>query len=215
MIRIDIWNDFCVPHCFTGETSFLRALREMGIEKEFESRLRAFELDPGFPKGKELSMPQYVEKKYGCSLSEAINKIEIAENLAKEAGIDMNFKSSVFYNTRNAHRVLKYVEEMYGNEKAWQFNFALFNAFFVKNVILDNKSIIETAKYIGLEEEPVKKVLESEAYLKEVLNDESYAYSHGIHSIPMFVFEDKYVIQGSMSLDGFKENIKIIYNKLR
>ena len=86
-MKIEIWNDFIVPHCYTGETLLVRAIDEMGLASRVNIILRAFELDPTFPKGKTIDTPHCVAKKYGCSLSEALEKIEAAASMARAAAI--------------------------------------------------------------------------------------------------------------------------------
>lgn len=127
---IEVWNDFCVPHCYTGETHLLRAIGQLGLEEKISVRLRAFELDPGFPPGKTIDVPRCVAKKYGCSLPEALEKIGAASRMARKADIDMKFASAIFCNTRTAHRVLKFAEKEFGDAKALELNFALLGAYF-------------------------------------------------------------------------------------
>lgn len=64
-MKIGIWNDFCVPHCYTGETLLVRAIDELGLQLRIDIRLRAFELDPSFPKGETIDVPECVARKYG------------------------------------------------------------------------------------------------------------------------------------------------------
>lgn len=73
-MKIDIWNNFCVPHCYTGETLLLRAIDEMGMTSKINIKLRAFELDPAFPKSRTIDVPHCVAGKYGCSLPKALER---------------------------------------------------------------------------------------------------------------------------------------------
>lgn len=211
-MEIKVWNDFCVPHCYTGEVLLLKAINELDLENKVTVRLKTFELDPTFPKGQTIGVPECVAKKYGCSMEEGLEKIEYASMLGREAGIDMRFKTTVFCNMRDAHRLLKYVEHEYGNEAALKFNFVLMDAYFTKNLILDDSILIMLASENGYDVAMVKEVLKSDLYLEEVLADEKEALRQGIHSIPCFVFDDKYIIRGSMSLEGFKDALSQILN---
>lgn len=207
-MKIVVWNDFCVPHCYTGETLLFRAIRELGMENRITVNLRAFELDPTFPEGQVIDVPECVAKKYGCSLPEALQKIEYAASLGRQAGIDMKFQTAVFCNTRNAHRLLKYAEHTYGNEMALKLNFALFDAYFTKNLVLDVKTLVKISSSMGMDAGTVKQMLETDEYAAEVIADEQDAARKGIFSIPRFEFDGKFAVNGSIGLDGFKDAIR-------
>lgn len=192
IMEIQIWNDFCVPHCYTGEVLLSKAIEELGLSNKVSLKLRAFELDPDFPKGKIIDIPTCVARKYGCSMAEGLKKIEYAAQLGREAGIDIRFRSAVFCNTRDAHRLLKFSQIEHGDNKAWQLNMALLHAYFTENKILDVPTLVGIAHEVGLPSDKSLEVLRTGAYLTEVLADEELAYRHGIHSIPCFVFDNKY-----------------------
>lgn len=211
-MEIKIWNDFCVPHCYTGETLLFKAIEEFGMTEKTKVRLKSFELDPTFPKGETIDVPECVAKKYGCSMEDGLEKIEYASMLGREAGLDMRFRTAVFCNMRDAHRVLKYVEHTYGNHAALKFNFVLMDAYFTRTLILNAPTLVTLALENGFDTAQVEAVLKSDKYLDEVLADENEAARKGIHSIPCFVFDDKYILRGAMPLDGFKDIIRQIIN---
>lgn len=207
LMKIDVWNDFCVPHCYTGERLLVRAIGEMDLEDKIDIRLRAFELDPGFPKGKTIDIPQCVAKKYGCTMAEALEKIDYAASMARAAGIDMKFRTAVFSNTRDAHRLLKSVEREHGDGMALQLNFALFDAYFTRNLVLDDENLVKIAAETGLNAKNAQKVLASDEYLQDVLADEHEAAARGIYAIPYFDFGGKFAINGATTLAGFRQAI--------
>lgn len=206
-MKIEIWNDFCVPHCYTGETLLLRAITQMGLASQIDIKLRAFELDPTFPQGKTVDVPHCVARKYGCTLPEALEKIEMTENMARAAGIDMKFKTAVFCNTRNAHRLMKFAYATYGNEMALKLNFALFAAYFTQNLILDVETLQRIAEHVDMEPQQSADVLKSAKYESEVIDDEKEAAARGIYAIPYFDFDGKFSVGGSMSQNGFMDAI--------
>lgn len=206
-MKIEIWNDFCVPHCYTGETLLLRAIDEMGLASRIDLRLRVFELDPSFPKGKTIDVPQCVARKYGCTLPEALEKIDAAASMAKAAGIDMKFRTAVFCNTRNAHRLMKFAYAEYGNKMALDLDFALFAAYFTQNLILDDDNLLKIAARIGMNAQLSEDVLKSGRFESQVIADEKEAAERGIHAIPHFDFDGKFSVGGSMPLAGFREAV--------
>ena len=124
-----------MAHCYTGETLLVRAKEELGVKHKIEIRRAAFELDPTFPKGETIDVPLCVARKYGCSLSEALEKINTVTRMAQEAGIDMKFSTAIFNNTRDVHRLLKFAYAEYGDRLALKLNFALFAAYFIQNLV--------------------------------------------------------------------------------
>lgn len=207
-MNIEVWNDFCVPHRYTGETLLIRAIDELDLGERVKIRLRAFELDPGFPEGRTIDVRQCVARKYGCSLPEALEKIGYAENMARAIGIDMKFATAVFCNTRNAHRALKYVELDFGDEAALKLNFAFLTAYFTSNLVLDDANIVRVCGASGFDEDAVRNVLESGEYEKAVLDDEREARERGIYAIPYFDFAGKFAINGAASLDIFRQALE-------
>lgn len=206
-MRIEIWNDFCVPHCYTGETLLARAIAEMGLTSKIDIKLRAFELDPTFPRGKTIDVPQCVARKYGCSVLEALEKIEAAASMARAAGINMKFRTAIFCNTRDAHRLMKFAYAEYGDEMALKLNSRFFSAYFTQNLILDDENLQKIAEYVGMDPQMSANVLKSGQYESEVVADEREAAARGIYAIPYFDFDGKFSVGGSMSLDGFRNAI--------
>ena len=201
---IEVWNDFCVPHCYTGETLLLRAIEDLGLGGRIRIRLRAFELDPGFPPGETIDVPHCVAKKYGCTLPEALEKIEAAAGMARRAGIDMKFASAIFCNTRSAHRVLKLAEQDYGDAKALEVNFAFLAACFTQNLVLEGETLMAVAAGAGLPAGRVRTVVTSDEFMGAVLGDEAEAARRGIFSIPCFDFNGGFLVRGALDAGGFR-----------
>ena len=75
----------------------LKAIDELNLKNKVTVRLKAFELDPTFPKGQNIDIPSCVAKKYGCSMEEGLEKIEYASMLGREAGggtIELRMRNS-------------------------------------------------------------------------------------------------------------------------
>ncbi|WP_165079152.1 MULTISPECIES: DsbA family protein [unclassified Desulfovibrio] len=202
---VEVWNDTCVPHCYTGEVVLLRAIADLGLRERVKVRLRAFELDPGFPPGKTIEVPRCVAKKYGCSVPEALEKIAAAEAMARKAGIDMKFAGAVFCNTRSSHRVLKYAASEFGDATALQVNLAFLGAYFTRNLVLEGETLVCVAAAAGLPAEAVRDVVLTNKFEEAVLEDEREAARRGIFSIPCFDFNGKFLVNGAIGLRGFRQ----------
>ncbi|MDE5806948.1 MAG: DsbA family oxidoreductase [Muribaculaceae bacterium] len=209
MITLTIWSDFACPYCYIGETRLQNAIEELGLKDDVRIDLRAFELDPTASKEVVSSTPDRFAKKYRLSLEGAKEQIEQISQLGRELGIDFNYATTQYSNTRDAHRLMKLAEAKYDRATVGRLNEALFKAYFVENLVLaDHAVLMAKGLEAGLKEEDVKEVLESDKYDDEVRFDEREAMMRGVHGVPYIVFNGDFAVPGAMSTDGFKSALK-------
>ncbi len=209
MMTLTIWSDFACPYCYIGETRLQRAIEELGLTDEVVIDFRAFELDPSASKEVVSSTPERFAMKYRLSLEGAKEQIEQISSLGRELGIDFNYMTTHYSNTRDAHRLMKLAEAKYDRDTVGRLNEALFKAYFVENLVLsDHKVLFDKAVGVGMKEEDVKEVLDSDKYDDEVRFDEREAMMRGIHGVPYIVFNGGFAVPGAMSIDGFKSALR-------
>ncbi|MDE6279147.1 MAG: DsbA family oxidoreductase [Paramuribaculum sp.] len=214
MITLTIWSDFACPYCYIGETRLEKAIEELGMKNDVRIDYRAFELDPTAPKEVVSSTPERFAMKYRLSLEGAKQQIEQISDLGKELGIDFRYATTQYSNTRDAHRLMKLAEEKYDRETVARINEALFKAYFVENLVLaDHKVLLDKAMGVGMKEDEVKDVLNSDKYDDEVRFDEREAAMRGIHGVPYIVFNGGFAVPGAMSVDSFKSALRRELNK--
>lgn len=206
MITLTIWSDFACPYCYIGEKRLQRAITEMGLDDEVMIDFRAFELDPTAPKEVTTTTPERFALKYNLSLEDAKKQIEQISDLGKEAGIDFRYMTTLYSNTRDAHRLMKLAEAKYDRATVGRLNEALFAAYFTENLVLsDHKVLLEKAVAAGMDQKDVKEVLESDMYADEVRFDEREAAMRGVRGVPYIVFNGSFAVPGAMSVDSFKD----------
>lgn len=209
MITLTIWSDFACPYCYIGETRLQNAIEELGLKDNVQVDFRAFELDPTASKEVVSSTPERFAKKYRLSLEGAKEQIEQISSLGRELGIDFNYATTQYSNTRDAHRLMKLAEAKYDRATVGKLNEALFKAYFVENLVLANHEVLMAkALEAGLKEEDVKEVLDSEKYDDEVRFDEREAMMRGVHGVPYIVFNGDFAVPGAMSTEGFKSALE-------
>ena len=209
MITLTIWSDFACPYCYIGETRLQNAIEELGLTDQVVIDFRAYELDPNASKEVVSSTPERFAMKYRLSLEGAKEQIEQISSLGRELGIDFRYATTQYSNTRDAHRLMKLAEAKYDRATVGRLNEALFKAYFVENLILaDHKVLLDKAVGVGMKEDDVKEVLESNMYDDEVRFDEREAMMRGIRGVPYIVFNDGFAIPGAMSTDGFKSALQ-------
>lgn len=216
MITLTIWSDFACPYCYIGETRLEKAIEELGVKDDVQIDYRAFELDPEASKEVVSSTPERFAKKYRLSLDGAKEQIEHISALGRELGIDFNYASTQYSNTRDAHRLMKLAEAKYDRATVSRLNELLFKAYFVENLVLaDHAVLLEKALEAGMKEADVNDVLNSDKYDDEVCFDEREAMMRGVHGVPYIVFNGDFAVPGALTLDGFKSAIERTMKKVK
>ncbi|MDE7381889.1 MAG: DsbA family oxidoreductase [Muribaculaceae bacterium] len=216
MITLTIWSDFACPYCYIGESRLEKAIEELGVKDDVRIDYRAFELDPTASKEVVSTTPERFAGKYRLSLDGAKEQIEQISSLGRELGIDFNYATTRYSNTRDAHRLMKLAEAKYDRETVTRLNELLFKAYFVENLVLaDHDVLLSKAMEAGLKEEEVKEVLNSDKYDDEVRFDEREAMMRGVHGVPYIVFNGDFAVPGALTLDGFKSAIERSLKKVR
>lgn len=209
MMNITIWSDFACPYCYIGETRLMRAIDELGLADEVRIDYRAFELDPTAPKEVTTTTAERFAMKYRLTLDGAKEQIEQISSLGRELGIDFRYATTQYSNTRDAHRLMKLAEAKYDRATVSRLNEALFAAYFTENLVLSNHKVLtDKALSVGIKEEDVKAVLESDMYDDEVRFDEREAAMRGVRGVPYILFNGDFAVPGAMSIDSFKSALQ-------
>lgn len=210
MITLTIWSDFACPYCYIGETRLEKAIEEFGLgAADVQIDYRAFELDPTASRDVVSSTPERFAMKYRLSLEGAKEQIEQISSLGRELGLDFNYATTQYSNTRDAHRLMKLAEVKYDRATVERLNKLLFKAYFEENLVLaDHAVLLAKAIEAGIAESDAKAVLDSDEYADEVRFDEREAAMRGVHGVPYIVFNGEFAVPGALSLDGFKSAIE-------
>ena len=201
-MKITYWSDFACPYCYIGNTRLNRAIKDLNLDVDFD--VRAFELDQNAPHDVESTTVERFAVKYGLSIDDARKQVNQISQLGADEGIDFKYESTLYTNTRDAHRLMKLAQEKHP-ESADKLATLLFDTYFVENLKLaDHDVLVETGINAGLSEDEIRKVLETGLYNAKVEEDENIALSAGIHAVPFYLFDGKYSIPGALSYDDFK-----------
>lgn len=204
-MKIDIYSDFSCPYCVIAKKQLKEAMKFFE-EDVIELNYKSFELDPeGEGEDGERAIDAQVHK-YGITPEKARRNIASLDKYAARMDIEMHAGEAITSNTLPAHRLTKYALTQGKGEELLD---ALYRANFTENRLLaDPEVLMELAKEVGLEEEKVSEVLNSEAYLEEVRADEREAKALEIELIPAFVFNGQLKMAGAQSVDKFVAAIK-------
>ena len=214
MMKIIYWSDFACPYCYIGNTRLKKAIKELNLEDEIEYDIHAFELDPNAPKEVESTTIERFAVKYGLSLDESQKEVDNISKLGLDEGINVKYASTLYTNTRDAHRLMKLAQSKNDTKLVNNLSTNLFDAYFTKNLKLADKNVLmNIALETGLEKDEVEEVLSSNLYNDKVEEDEKIAYTAGITGVPFYILDGKYSIPGALSYNDFKKTLKQIIDE--
>lgn len=199
-VSITYWSDFSCPFCYIGMKRLEKALEQEGLEAEIT--MRAFRLDPSAGSKAESDTVTRFAKKYGLSMDEAAVQVDSISDLGREEGLDFRYASTLFTNTMDAHRLEKHAQSLGTGERMAEI---LYEMYFCRNLELaDRDVLLQAAEECGLDILEVKRILDSDEYLKDVLDDENEAHSAGIFAVPYFIINGRVPISGAAHTDSFR-----------
>lgn len=201
-LQIDIVSDVVCPWCVIGFKQLEVALGQFPVPLAVNIDWHPFELNPAMPDGGQ-DMSEHIAQKYGSSPEQsAASRKQLAE-LGASLGFAFNFSDeSRIYNTFKAHQLLHWARRY---NKQMMLKMQLFSAYFNEQKAVDRiDTLLETVKQMGLDSKEALTVLENETYAEAVRNSESQWQEQGIHGVPAFILNKKYLISGAQGADVFK-----------
>ena len=219
-MKITYWSDYACPYCYIGEKRLETAIAELAKEniinkEDIEIEMKAFELDPNASYEVVSRTDERFAKKYGMTLDGARRQIEYISSLGRGEGIEFNYIDTLYTNMLDAHRLTKLTASKGNKENTDKVIKLLFDAYFTKNLKLADRTVLsDIANQVGIEEDELNKMFNSNDFIDDVRYDENEAYSLGIHGVPYFVINDMYIISGCESTEGMKHTIKQSLEKL-
>jgi predicted DsbA family dithiol-disulfide isomerase len=195
-LKIDIVSDVACPWCPIGYKRLEAAMQTLAKEGlGFDVEWQPFELAPEMPAEGEAIVPHLV-RKYGASAAEMRAAQERIMAAAVELGLD--FSGALerrAVNTFDAHRVLMWAWEQ---GRQTEFALALFAAYFGRAENPATPEVLRaTAESLGLDAAAVDGILASDRYALDVRDRERKFQRAGIHSVPTFVVDRRYLISGA------------------
>lgn len=208
-MKVEIWSDVMCPFCYIGKRKFETALAQMPDSSAIEVTWKSFQLQPDLVTDPSKNTITHLAESKGWTMDYTRQAIGHVIQMAEGVGLQYNFDKAVVANSFDAHRLSHYAAAMgKGNEMEEE----LFNAYFVdgKNTA-DQATLTALAVHIGLDEQAVKAVLQSDKYAAEVRQDIYEASQVGVTGVPFFVFNNKYAVSGAQDSKVFLEVLQKAY----
>lgn len=205
-MKVNIWSDVRCPFCYIGKRKFEKALENFPQKDNIEVIWHSYQLDPNLETDPNTTTVEYFTKTKGVSAEQARQMLGHATSMAKEVGLEFHLEESILANSFDAHRLIQFAKTKGLGDAIEE---ALFKAHFTEKKNIDDKRILtEIGASIGLNMVEVGEVLASDAFEKEVKQDELAARKIGVQGVPFFVLNNKYGISGAQSSEVFLETLE-------
>ena len=188
---IQAWSDIICPWCYIGKRRLETALAAYGGDATVT--YRAYQLDPS-PVPHPIPIKQALAAKFG-GRERAEQMFDQVTAIAGSDGLTLNFDRAIAANTFTAHRLIAWAATQ---ERQADMLEALQRAHFTGGVDIGSvPALAAVAGSTGLDGTAALTYLESDAGTAAVHADLREARELGIQSVPTFVIDGKYAIQGS------------------
>ena len=208
---IEIWSDIMCPFCYIGKAHFEKALDSVSFKDEIEVIYKSYQLDPNYQHLPGDTTFKYLSRSKGMSLEQVKEMTSHVEQMGKNAGLIINFNTSVPANTFKSHELIHFAASI---GKAKEMKERLFKAHFQEGLnIQDSEILLTLSANIGLSKESTNEALKSDKYAYDVKQDVAEAQQLGIRGVPFFLFNRKYAVSGAQPEQVFVEVLQKSYTE--
>ncbi|PGL71022.1 peptidoglycan hydrolase [Bacillus sp. AFS055030] len=203
-MKVQFYADFTCPFSYIGKRLLDQVIEQSDEEIEFE--FKSFQLTPEASTEVAIPTVEMLAKKFNKTKAEMLLRTAQIKNEANQFGLDYNYEIMKASNTLKAHRLTKWAASF---GKARDITEAFFYGLFTEGANLNNEQeLLQIVDSVGLNKEEAKKILDSDAFTKEVDSDRRDANTKGIHSVPTFIVDGQYIIQGLQPVNVFLQTFK-------
>ncbi len=202
-LDVEIWSDVMCPWCAVGWTQFAKAMNDLEGEIEIEARFMPFELNPDLPpEGKD--QQKHLAEVYRRTPEEVAAMRAQLHAAADRAGFPMAWTgegeepAAMMWNTFGAHKLLRWALAEQGPEAQARLKLALLEAHFQqRRNVSDREVLLDIAEAQGFDRARAAEALDDDALAMATRIEEQRGRESGINSVPSFVVDGKYLIQGA------------------
>lgn len=210
-MKIEVWSDFVCPFCYIGKRKLEQALDQFPHREQVKIVYKSYQLDPDAQHDPNLDFYETFSKLKGMPIDQVKTMNEQVGKQAALVGLTYNFDTMKYPNTFDAHRVAQYAEKKgKGEEVTERFLYAHFTE---SKLLSDADTLIELAVELGLNQEEVKEVVETNKYANKVREDIDLARQLGVQGVPFFVFNEKYAASGAQPTETFLNALEKVWEE--
>ncbi len=221
-MHIDVWADVACPWCYLGIRHLRAALRGFEHADDVEVALHAYFLDPELSERLDSSETEYLMEHKGIDREQVDQIHERLRSLGAAEGVTFDFDALAVAPTSNAHRVIAAARE--GDLAAdtttgpdtvqLKLAEAIDRAHFEMGLdVSDANVLIGCAQDIGMDAEDVVAALADEGRASEVFSDYQIAVQMGVDSVPTFLIDRRFVIQGGQPTEALANALETAWSQ--
>jgi predicted DsbA family dithiol-disulfide isomerase len=215
-MRIEIFSDVICPWCFIGKRRFETAisrLRDRGIDIEVEYSFKPFQLDPTAPTDGITPVVEAYAKKFGGH-ERATEILQHVTSVAAVDNIEFNMDIALRANTFDAHRLLAYVLDKYGQATQISLKEVLMDAYFTNGLnIADINVLAQCASSVGINEDESMRFLRSDDLSADVRTEIASAADLGVTAVPTFVINGQWSVPGAQDIEMFERILERMHTQ--
>jgi len=214
-LSVEVWSDVMCPWCAVGWTQFAKAVEALkGEGIGVEARFMPFELNPDLPaQGKEQA--RHLAEVYGRSPEEVAAMRAQMQATAARAGFPMDYTGegeappAMMWNTFEAHKLLRWALAAHGPEAQARLKVALLEAHFQqRRKVGDRDELLQIAEEAGFDRTEAAAAMAEDALAIATRMEEQRGREMGINSVPSFVVEGRYLIQGAREPEDYAQMLR-------
>lgn len=212
-MKIELWSDFACPFCYIGKKRFEKALESFPHKDKVEVVYKAYQLNPNAPKEMIGNPAEAFAKGHRMDVKTAKQRFTMFKEQAQTVGLTYDYENIQMTNSFDAHRLAKWANQ-YGKEQV--LTERLMKAYFTDGMnISDIDTLVLFAKEFDLNEEEARKVLNSDNYSEQVVNEINEGKQIGVQGVPFFVLNRKYGISGAQPVEYFTQALEKLWDEVK
>lgn len=208
-MKIDIWSDITSPFCYIAKRKLEMAMEQFPHSDDVKIVWHSYQAHPDIQYEEERDIHDFLIEKEGMTPDQAIQLNTQVTTMARKFGLDYNFNDRIMVNTQDAHRLIRLATVHDLQAEAVE---RLFAAHFTEGRNLeDHETLLQLGAEIGLKEDDIHEMLNSDRFLQEVKEDQEVAEELDIETIPFFTINRKYGISGPQPVEVFLQALQNIW----
>ncbi|KAI8613958.1 thioredoxin-like protein [Chytriomyces sp. MP71] len=209
MIPVTIVTDTICPWCYVGTKRFQNAVanfKQSHPDVDFQITHVPFQIEPSLPKTPQ-NHTERIAKKIG-SRARVDQMHAHLQALGRREGIAFSFEGNIS-NSLDSHRLIAFAGAQ-GAEVQGKVVEALFRAKFEEDRdVGDLRVLLDVAEKAGVADlDGVRNMLAGDFLLKETREQVELVQRRGVHGVPHFTVDEKYVVEGAQEPSAFEASFE-------
>jgi predicted DsbA family dithiol-disulfide isomerase len=210
-LKIDFVSDVSCPWCAIGLGGLEQALHQLDGQVAADITFQPFELNPKMgAQGQDIG--EHLTEKYGSTPEQQAKIRETIAARGAEVGFTFNPAGrGRIWNTFDAHRLLHWAAEEGAPGQQGALKKALMAACHTRSEAMGHHDVLlACVREAGLDAARAQAILASDQFAQDVREREQFYLSHGIHSVPAVIINDRHLISGGQPAAVFEQALRQI-----